>query len=196
MSGKSVKGRRGIGWASIPAIAACIRSLLRQSRPWLAQIRGRRRNPPALFMTWLLCILLLAQTSALPTYLGLFLLHGDAHPVTEGCKKGTCCTPLCYVDKYGSHHCVHKPNSDSCDCGMSANDEGANPTLPSTVVTLPATANLFPTFIPVGWVFQIPHLMTTHIPATPSPPPKLLNPDCSLLLVPSGHLECGSLLPL
>jgi hypothetical protein len=119
-----------------------------------------------------LCFLVFVQTSALPTHLCYLCLPRDAHPVTEGCKTKTCCTALCYVDKYGIHHCVHRPGDDFCQCGTSTVDPNADSLLLLAVANLPKPMNLRPDFVASGWISPLPALFEGNNPATPSPPPK------------------------
>ena len=165
--------RRGIWRASIPTIAAavCLPLPKRQSRPRLAQSRGRQWKLPAPTQACLYAILLFVQASALPMHLGFFLLPHHAKAMTEGCEKVTCCTALCYLDKHGIHHCVHLPG-DSCGCGMSADECQVNPVLLSALVTLPAIEDWLPAFIPAGWIHSALHYFSSRMPDTPSPPPK------------------------
>jgi len=166
-------GRFGIWRASIPAMAAAgfVRSLQRQSRPRLTWVRGRHLRTPAPFISLLLGIVIGLQTGTLPLPLIFLFTDANAKPMTEGCKKKTCCTALCYVDKHGVHHCVHM-NGDSCECGLSSNEPDASPALPLTVGTLPMSERQVPRLLPNGWVSQTPSLLSTFDPATPSPPPK------------------------
>ena len=174
VSGLARRSGRGIWRASIPAIAAfaCIRSLQRRPRPRLTRLRGRQLKTPAPFISWILCVLLFAHACALPVHLGLLFRHIAAPAMTEGCEKKTCCTALCYVDKYGIHHCVHKPGGDFCKCGLSTDDPDTYPIVPVTMATLPESECLFPSLMPSEWVFQTPTLIASYSPATPSPPPK------------------------
>ncbi len=174
MSRIAVNGWSGIWRASVPAraVAVCIRSFRRQPRPKLTRSRGRQLKAPAPFLSWILCATIFSYTCALPANLGFFFLSHGAPAMTKGCKKGTCCTALCYVDKYGIHHCVHKPGGDSCECGLSANDLDENPMPPTTLVTLPKFECPSPALIPSGWICGAPTLISSFDPATPSPPPK------------------------
>lgn len=169
-----MNNRNWILRTSVPAIAAAagVPSPQRRSSSRLAQLRGRWRGLLARFMTSLFGIVLFAQVCALPTHLGFFFLPLDAHAMTKGCKRKTCCTALCYVDKYGIHHCVHEPGGDSCECSKSSYDSSTNPILLSTVVALPDREHLLPAIVPAGWTFQTTRLIADYDPATPSPPPK------------------------
>jgi hypothetical protein len=109
-------------------------------------------------------------------HLGFFLLGPDAHAMTEGCEKGTCCTALCYLDKHGIHHCVHE-HGDSCGCGISTNDLDANSIFLSAVVTLPKLESLLPDLTPSGRILQIPGLIYSCDITTPTPPPKHNAPE-------------------
>lgn len=113
----------------------------------------------------------MVQTCALPIPLAFLLVRADAGPVTEGCSKKTCCTSLCYVDKHGVHHCVHKHN-ESCGCRVSGDDVSNDTALLNPAVTAPETENLTPMLRQTGWVFR--HVETVRVPdaAVPSPPPK------------------------
>jgi hypothetical protein len=123
------------------------------------------------FVSLLLAAVLFAQIGALPMPLGFFFLRGDEKAMTEGCNKKTCCTALCYLDKNGVHHCVHK-SGDSCECGISTKDSDPNPILLLTASALPEIEHLFPDFLPEGWMLMTPALCTAYNPSTPSPPPK------------------------
>ena len=133
--------------------------------------RGRLWKPPASISACLLGFLLFAQSGALPVHLGLLLLPPHSAAMTHGCSKGSCCTALCYLDKHGVHHCVHAPG-DSCECGLSTSDCGANPIFLSAIITLPNIDNLLPIPAPAGWVRQSLGLFAGRNPETPSPPPK------------------------
>ena len=164
-------GRLGIWRASIPAVAGFVRSLQRRSRPRLTWVRGRHLKAPAPFIALLLGLIFGVQTGTLPLPLLFLLVDADAKAVTEGCETKTCCTPLCYLDKHGVHHCVHM-NGDSCECGLSTNELAANPVLQFTVGTLPENEPQLPALIPNGRVSLTAHLLASYDPATPSPPPK------------------------
>ncbi len=166
-------GWRGIWRASVPAAAAFVGlpSPKRQSRPRLAQLRGRRFRPAALIMNCLFCFILFAQASALPVHIGLLLLPADAKPMTHGCEKGSCCTPFCYLDKHGVHHCVHSPG-DSCECGISTGDFDTNPVFLSAIIIFPFLDNLLPTVVATLWRAPAHLLFAGREPATPTPPPK------------------------
>jgi hypothetical protein len=133
---------------------------------------SRRRKPTKSFLMLLLCFTLISQASALPLSIGFLLLPRDAPPMTRGCPKKTCCTPLCYVDKHGVHHCVHMPGSDSCERGLSTHDLSVDPILFSAIATLPDFERPIPAPQAAGRVIQIRTSIASYDPATPSPPPK------------------------
>jgi hypothetical protein len=166
-------GRRGIWRASFPALAVMLRLLSprRRPRPKPAQPGGRRWKPPAPVLTTLVAVMLFAQASALPVHIGLLLLPPHTAAMTHGCDQGTCCTPLCFLDKHGIHHCVHMAG-DSCDCAISTDDCTTNPVFLSAIVTAPNTGNLFPGLVPVRWIPRSQALFEGRTPATPTPPPK------------------------
>jgi hypothetical protein len=166
-------GRRGIWRASFPAGAAsiCLPSPKRWSRPKPAQLGGRRWKPPAPILALICAIILFSQAIALPVHIGLLLLPAHTAAMTHGCEKGTCCTPLCYLDKHGVHHCVHM-SGDSCECGISTDDCTVNPIFLSAIVTIPNIDNLHPNSIPVPWIPPGQALLGGRETATPSPPPK------------------------
>jgi hypothetical protein len=99
--------------------------------------------------------------------------------MNKGCSKKTCCTPLCYLDKNGVHHCVHM-HDESCNRGMSNHETDKIPILYSTAVTTPDTLQLFPAFHPDGWVTMDLESAETHDPVTPAPPPKWRLPGRSI----------------
>jgi hypothetical protein len=98
------------------------------------------------FMTCIFGLQPFAQASALPGHIGLLLLPADAKTMTHGCKKGRCCTALCYLDKHGVHHRVHNPG-DSCECGISTGDFDASPAVLSVIIIFPKIDNLLPVFV-------------------------------------------------
>ena len=131
----------------------------------------RRPGPTNPLLSCLFGLLLFAQASALPMHLGFFIVGPDAHAMTEGCEKGTCCTALCYLDKHGIHHCVHE-HGDSCGCDISANDFNANSIFLSAVVTLPQLGSLIPDLTPSGRILQTPGSIESRDITTSTPPPK------------------------
>ena len=148
-----------------------LRSSLVQSKPRLAHRIGRPCLRPAPFLSFLLSLTLLVQTSALPIPAAFLFISADAAAVTEGCDTKTCCTALCYVDENGVHHCVHK-HSDSCTGRTSADESDVNPVLITTLATAPETEYYFPSLDPIGWILHKSKLETTRYPTKPSPPPK------------------------
>ncbi len=153
----------------VPAIQ--IRSSSFQSKLRLAHPRGLPGLRPAPFLSFLLSLTLLMQTSALPLPVAFLLISANAAVVTEGCDTKTCCTALCYVDEHGVHHCVHK-HSDACTGRASADESGVNPVLVTTLATAPETEYRLPSLNPIGWISHKPELETTRYPTKPSPPPK------------------------
>ncbi len=119
----------------------------------------------------ILSLSLLVETCALPIPVAFLLVSADAGPVTEGCDTKTCCTALCYVDKHGEHHCVHK-HTEACTRGASDDSSDAVPVLCMTLATLPDAARALPTLRPSGRVRQVPPLAAAFYPVPPSLPPK------------------------
>ncbi len=173
MSESMASSRSGIWRASIPAVAAAgfIRSLQCRPRPRLTRVRGRRLRRPAPLLSLLLGTIIAMQACTLPLPLVFLFTDANAKAVTEGCKKKSCCTALCYNDKYGVHHCVHM-NHDSCACGMSTNEPDASPVLQLTIGVLPGNDQHLPSLIPNGWISLTPSLLASFLPAIPTPPPK------------------------
>lgn len=167
------RGLSGTLRASVPAGAAsvCRPAPERQSAPRLAQLRDRRWKPPAPIVTCIFGFVLFLQASALPLCIGFLLLPTDASSMTRGCKKMSCCTPFCYLDKDGVHHCVHHPG-DSCECGMSDGDFDVNPVFLSAIITLPKIHNTIPLCVPSQWSPPAHLLFEGRTPSTPTPPPK------------------------
>jgi hypothetical protein len=169
----SVGGRRGIMRASVPANAesACVCSFRRQPRPRLTPLRGRRFIAPAPFISLMLGLIMAVHSCALPVPLVFLFADAKASLVTKGCKKMTCCTPLCYVDKHGIHHCVHM-SGDSCACGLS--NDGATVDLQWFLAlgTPPGNKEEMPALVPGNLIAQILVPIETYEPATPVPPPK------------------------
>ena len=147
-----------------------------RSRRRVALSPGMQPKPVTPLLAWSLSLMLVVQTCALPIPLAFLLISADAEAMTKGCETETCCTPLCYLDKNGVHHCVHRPDAghheDSCKCGVSTHDLSADPILHSTPGTLPRIEPLSPVLIRDGWISRTPVLAENHDPATPSPPPK------------------------
>jgi hypothetical protein len=124
-----------------------------------------------LFALWLIGVFLAAQACALPMHLGFAFLRGDEKEVTQGCDQKTCCTALCFVDKHGVHHCVHKPG-DSCKCRASTNELDQDPTLLVIVANLPKIEKFVPNLVQAGWILQKKELIAAFDSPTPTPPPK------------------------
>jgi hypothetical protein len=148
-----------------------LRSSRVQWKSRLAHSIGRPCLRPAPFLAFVISLTLLVQTSALPIPVAFLFISANAAAVTEGCETKTCCTALCYVDKHGVHHCVHK-HRDSCAHRMSTDESGVNPVLVTTLVTAPETEHLLPVLDPIGWILHKSELETTRYPTKPSPPPK------------------------
>ncbi len=115
--------------------------------------------------------LLGGQATAIPVCLGFAFLSSDARPMTRGCDKKTCCTALCYLDKNGVHHCVHRPG-DSCECTIAETEPQSNPILLSVPAILPDPALLLTETFPTGWMDPVRTSVISLFPATPTPPPK------------------------
>jgi hypothetical protein len=126
---------------------------------------------PLPFLSSLLSLALLVQTCTLPIPVAFLLISADVAAVTEGCETKTCCTPLCYVDEQGNHHCVHK-HSDSCGHGKSTDESGSCPVLIMTLALAPEPENLLPSLDPIGLIVPKQALQTTRYPSMPTPPPK------------------------
>ncbi len=132
-----------------------------------------RFSPRQGTISLILVVLLFIYTSAFPAHISLLPAPPDAGAVTQGCEKGSCCTSRCYLDVHGIHHCVPKPG-DSCECGMSANDDEAQPVLLETLVTLSKPDSLFPVFTPCGRVFEAHRVLRNPDRSNPTPPPKAI----------------------
>lgn len=148
-----------------------VRSFLCQSRPRLTRLRSQRFKVPAPFMSLMFGLVIIVQAFTLPLPVAFLFVDAGAPAMTKGCKKKTCCTALCYLDKNGVHHCVHV-HDDSCDSGLSMHDMTENLILYPTAGTLPKIEPLLPDLIPDTWISLIPASAKNHLPATPSPPPK------------------------
>jgi hypothetical protein len=129
-----------------------------------------RLRPPS-FLSFVLSLILLVQTCALPIPVAFLFISANAAAVTEGCETKTCCTALCYVDEHGVHHCVHK-HSESCARGESSDEPDVNPVLLTTLATVPDIEYLVPSLDPIGWTFREADLKTERYPTKPTPPPK------------------------
>jgi hypothetical protein len=173
VSKAAAESRRGISRALFYANAASawVCSFQRQPGPRLAQLRGRRLRASAPFISSLLGLIIALHTCALPMPLVFLFVDANAKPVTAGCKKMTCCTPLCYVDKHGVHHCVHM-DSDSSNRGLSTNDVNIAPTWFLTFGIPPGNKQELPALVPSGWITGNSLLTATYEPAPPFPPPK------------------------
>ena len=143
------------------------RALEKASALGLSGIRLR----PHSFVSFILSLILLVQTCALPIPVAFLFVSADAAAVTEGCETKTCCTALCYVDEHGVHHCVHK-HSEPCARGTSTDEPEVNPVLLTTLATAPDIVNLVPPLDPTGWTFQKPDFKSDRYPARLTPPPK------------------------
>lgn len=167
-------GWRGIWRASVPVNTDpdCLLSPKRRSRPKSARSKSRWLKPPAPILSALFTLIVFMQASALPTHIGLLMIPFNTPAMTHGCEKGTCCTQLCYLDKHGTHHCVHM-SGDSCECGVSDGDDcTANPIFLSAVIVLFDTDALMPDLTPARWNQIVSIFFTGREPAIPIPPPK------------------------
>jgi hypothetical protein len=173
VSKAAVECRRGISRALFCANAASawVCSFQRQPGPRLAQLRGRRLRASAPFISSLLGLIIALHTCALPMPLVFLFVDAKAKPATEGCEKKTCCTPLCYMDEHGVHHCVHM-SDDSCKRDLSNNDMNIDPAWFLALGTPPGSKQELPALMPGGWIARLPLHVATHEPATPVPPPK------------------------
>lgn len=165
--------------ASFPVIPLWTRIVLfgRRANRRSATMTRLQRKSRAPYLSWLLSLILVVQTCALPIPLAFLLISPEAEAMTRGCAKKTCCTALCYLDKNGVHHCVHLQNehrhhADSCECGVAIHDQAVNLILHSTPGTIPETERPSLFLVQNGWISQTPVFAETHDPATPSPPPR------------------------
>ena len=126
---------------------------------------------PSPLLSSLLSLALLVQTCALPIPVAFLLISSDAAAVTERCNTKTCCTPLCYVDEHGNHHCVHK-HTDSCGHGKSSDESDSSPVLIMTLALAPETEHVLPSLQPIDLIIHKPILQATRYPSMPTPPPK------------------------
>lgn len=172
------RGNSGAGWhgiwrASVPASIrfGYSRSSKRRSGPNPAQTGSRRRKPPAPFITALFAFLLFVQASALPAHIGLMFVAPGTAAMTHGCEKGTCCTPLCFLDKHGGHHCVHM-SGDSCDCALSTNDCTCNPIFLSAIIDAWDVEPFFTNPNSTRMTLPAQALLFEYEPGIPVPPPK------------------------
>jgi hypothetical protein len=116
-------------------------------------------------------ILLLVHTSALPAHLRMFPPAHNAGAMTIACEKGSCCTPFCYLDGQGKHHCVPSPG-ESCECGMSAKGSDVQLVPPATEATLTTQSFWLPVFAPCGRTVEY-HVVLQNPDLTyPTPPPR------------------------
>lgn len=165
-----MKSIAGIVAERILALLKCL--LQRHSGSGIMRVTMRQKNGWLLaFPALALSLNLVIQTSSLTIPLAFLFSDPDAKAMTKGCDRKTCCTSLCYVDKNGAHHCVHK-HEDSCGCKTSFKKTHLEPILHAAVATLPEVTPLLPVFLPSGWISQLPDLTVGCNPATPSPPPK------------------------
>ncbi len=119
----------------------------------------------------LLSLMLLVQTCALPIPAAFLLISADAAAVTEGCDTKTCCTALCYLDRHGTHHCVHK-HGDACGKGEDPDRTDVIPVLLLTLALCPEAELPPPALDPVGVVYSDRLLFASHHPPIPIPPPQ------------------------
>jgi hypothetical protein len=122
-------------------------------------------------MSLLLSLIIAVQTCTLPLPIVFLFVDASAKAMTEGCETKTCCTALCYLDKNGIHHCVHK-HDESCGCDSLTHDSHISLILLSTIAVLPRLDKVCPTFLQTGWIHQTEDRIAAYNPATPSPPPK------------------------
>jgi hypothetical protein len=140
----------------------------------------RRLKPgrESAFQIWRGCAALLIgatlfiNAGLLPIHPGSAFTLPDAHAMTSGCKKASCCTEFCYLDESGVHHCVPRPG-DSCECGVSAKDSGVSGLLEMAATLLepefgpPALLPSYRTVEPRISVINPEHPL-------PTPPPRFL----------------------
>jgi hypothetical protein len=118
-------------------------------------------------------IVLLVHTSALPAHLRMFSLVHDSGAMTIGCEKGSCCTPFCYLDSHGKHHCVPAPG-ESCECGMSAKGSDVQVVSPATEATLTRPSFSLPFLVPCDNTVQSQIILQNADLSCPTPPPRAL----------------------
>ena len=63
---------------------------------------------PAPFMSLMLGLVIIMQAFTLPLPVAFLFVDAGAPAMTKGCKKKTCCTALCYLDKNGVHQTYSK----------------------------------------------------------------------------------------
>lgn len=131
-----------------------------------------RWNAPLPLMLCFIVLLLFVQARSLPIHIGFLFIDTGAKAMTKGCKHRTCCTPLCYLDKDGRHHCVHSIPESSCDCHGSSDHVESDPVFLSIIATLPKLQNILPSYIPEGYIKQVRPAFTIRYVPTPFPPPK------------------------
>ena len=148
-----------------------IRSFRNRAKPATGANGRRCFRWLAFCLPGVLGLILVVQTCALPIPLAFLLISADADPMTMGCSKKTCCTPLCYLDKNGVHHCVHM-HDESCARNLSTHDSDSVPILYSTAVVISGILECLPGFHQTGWILETPVLAETRDPGAPSPPPK------------------------
>jgi hypothetical protein len=118
------------------------------------------------------CLLLFLQMASLPVNPGFLFMDSHASPMTVNCGNKTCCTPLCYLDENGKHHCVHM-TEDSHGYGAFGNAIQSDSDSILISSTLPAACAFLPPPVASGWA-GIPNVSFDSLVAEPpSPPPRV-----------------------
>lgn len=98
--------------------------------------------------------------------------HHHSVKTVQGCKKGTCCTDRCFVDKSGVHHCVPVAG-DSCECGLSANDTDPEGTLDPALAIVCRSDSLLPVMLSSPGFSEFPGIAADPDLSAPTPPPRV-----------------------
>jgi len=132
-----------------------------------------------LLILWLACVVVTAHASALPVHIGFAFVDPDTPAMTHGCDRETCCTALCYVDKEGTHHCIHGP-TESCACGISEDYRHGQSLRLSTLGILQEAERNVPTLLTFDVLSPALSFIRARSNSVPTPPPRQDLRDSSL----------------
>ena len=92
--------------------------------------------------------------------------------LTIGCAEASCCSPRCYLDEDGVHHCVPAAGR-SCRCGLSSSDKSTRQSTVSDIATLPMLQTVIAE--PAGYMLAggFPEVFVVTYLTPHSPPPRI-----------------------
>ena len=149
--------------------AASIKATIQRLPRSLKRLRIRKRYAPFLIT---FCLLLFLQMASLPLNPVFLFLDSHASPMTVHCGNKTCCTPFCYLDENGKHHCVHiTQNPRGHEISVSTLQPDSGFLLISS--TLPPACSFLPPLVACRWALVPVAFFGSFVTEPPSPPPKV-----------------------